>query len=122
MPGTSAREHDPTGSTIDALADRVAQLEALLADRTRPAGHDPEPPMSNDQRKPKGGPIDDDTRALLVVKRERLELARLAEQAAWEDLKVAVRAAAEAGVSYREIGEAIGVTRARVYQIVSGKR
>ena len=78
--------------------------------------------MSNGQRKPKGGPIDDAMRKSLVAKRERLELARMAEQAAWEDLKVDVRAAAEAGVSYREIGDTIGVTRARVYQIVSGKR
>lgn len=78
--------------------------------------------MSHDQRKPKGGPIDDDTRERLVAKRERLELARLAEQAAWEELKAEVRAAADSGVSYREIGDTIGVTRARVYQIVSGKR
>ena len=78
--------------------------------------------MSNGQRKPKGGPVDDATRQVLVAKRERLELARLAEQAAWEELKAEVRAAADSGVSYRAIGDAIGVTRARVYQIVSGKR
>jgi alkylhydroperoxidase/carboxymuconolactone decarboxylase family protein YurZ len=108
--------------TIESLVDRVAQLEALLQRNTGATGKDSNPAMSNGQRKPKGGPIDDALRKALVTKRERLELARLAEQAAWEDLKIDVRAAAEAGVSYREIGEAIGVTRARVYQIVSGKR
>ncbi len=101
--------------------DRVAQLEAMLH-RSGATGKESDTAMSNGQRKPKGGPIDDALRASLVAKRERLELARLAEQAAWEELKAEVRVAAEAGVSYREIGEAIGVTRARVYQIVSGKR
>jgi alkylhydroperoxidase/carboxymuconolactone decarboxylase family protein YurZ len=108
--------------TIESLVDRVAHLEALLQRTTDATGKDSGSVMSNGQRKPKGGPIDDALRKTLVTKRERLELARLAEQAAWEDLKVEVRAAAEAGVSYREIGDAIGVTRARVYQIVSGKR
>jgi DNA-directed RNA polymerase specialized sigma24 family protein len=108
--------------TIESLVDRVAQLEAMLATRSEDPGDEPDPAMSNGQRKPKGGPIDPAMRKVLVTKRERLELARLAEQAAWDELKVAVRAAAEAGVSYREIGDAIGVTRARVYQIVSGKR
>ena len=122
MSGMSAHDPDPGGQTIESLVDRVAQLEALLATKSDPTGEDPELQMSNGQRKPKGGPIDDARRRTLVAKRERLELARLAEQAAWEDLKVEVRAAAESGVSYREIGDAIGVTRARVYQIVSGKR
>jgi hypothetical protein len=121
MPGPRTRGDDaPAEMTIESLMDRVAQLEAALNDRedgtSRPATSADAP------RKPKGGPIDDAMRELLVTKRERLQLARLAEQAAWEELKVAVRAAAEAGVSYREIGDSIGVTRARVYQIVSGKR
>jgi hypothetical protein len=122
MSASSAREHLGGPQTIESLVGRVAELEALLASKAEPSGEDPEPAMSNGQRKPKGGPIDDAMRKSLVVKRERLELARLAEQAAWEDLKTDVRAAAEAGVSYREIGDTIGVTRARVYQIVSGKR
>ena len=123
MPGMSANEPRSGGhQTIESLIDRVAQLEALIATTSPTRDHDPEPAMSNGQRKPKGGPIDDESRQVLVAKRERLELARMAEQAAWEDLKAEVRAAAESGVSYREIGEAIGVTRARVYQIVSGKR
>ena len=111
---------------VEALIDRVAELEALLAARVdgngsgNSGGSLPDGPAAN--RKPKGGPIDDSMRQKLVAKRERLELARMAEQAAWEDLKADVRAAAEAGVSYREIGDTIGVTRARVYQIVSGKR
>jgi Arc/MetJ family transcription regulator len=120
MSGSSAHSIDrPEQETIESLMDRVAQLEALLR---RSQVSDEGRVMSNGQRKPKGGPIDDALRASLVAKRERLELARLAEQAAWEELKAEVRAAAEAGVSYREIGDAIGVTRARVYQIVSGKR
>jgi hypothetical protein len=123
MSGSTARDHSVADQqTIESLVDRVAQLEALLERSTSATGKDSDPVMSNGQRKPKGGPIDDALRATLVAKRERLELARLAEQAAWEELKVEVRAAAEAGVSYREIGDAIGVTRARVYQIVSGKR
>ena len=123
MPGTSAREQQSGGhQTIESLVDRVAQLEALVATSSHPRDDDPEPEMSNGQRKPKGGPVDDATRQVLVAKRERLELARLAEQAAWEELKAEVRAAADSGVSYRAIGDAIGVTRARVYQIVSGKR
>ncbi|MFP4513203.1 MAG: hypothetical protein ACLFRV_09700 [Acidimicrobiales bacterium] len=122
MPGTSAREQEPPGQTIESLVDRVAELEARLEATRSRNDHTSEPPMTNGQRKPKGGPIDDATRKTLVAKRERLELARLAEQAAWEELKVEVRAAAGSGVSYREIGDAIGVTRARVYQIVSGKR
>ena len=122
MSGSSARETGVADNhTLESLVDRVAQLEALL-ERANATGKDSDPVMSNGQRKPKGGPIDDALRTTLVAKRERLELARLAEQAAWEELKVEVRAAAEAGVSYREIGDAIGVTRARVYQIVSGKR
>jgi hypothetical protein len=108
--------------TIESLVDRVSQLEAMLATRSEDQGEAADTAMSNGQRKPKGGPIDPAMRKVLVTKRERLELARLAEQAAWDELKVAVCAAAEAGVSYREIGDTIGVTRARVYQIVSGKR
>lgn len=119
--------HQGSSEEVEALIDRVAELEALLAakvDAGDDAGSsgarlDPSPTA---HRKPKGGPIDDNMRQKLVAKRERLELARMAEQAAWEDLKVDVRSAAEAGVSYREIGDTIGVTRARVYQIVSGKR
>jgi DNA-directed RNA polymerase specialized sigma24 family protein len=122
MPGSTRESDTPSHQTIEALVDRVAQLEALLRSTTDATGKDPESAMSNGQRKPKGGPIDDAMRKSLVTKRERLELARLAEQAAWEDLKAEVRAAAESGVSYREIGDTIGVTRARVYQIVSGKR
>lgn len=111
----------PGADEVGALIDRVAELEALLAAKaddgsTHEVDSDPTP------RKPKGGPIDDSMRQKLVAKRERLELARMAEQAAWEDLKADVRRAAESGVSYREIGDTIGVTRARVYQIVSGKR
>jgi len=122
MSGSSAHHIDqPDQETIESLMDRVAQLEAMLH-RSGATGKESDTAMSNGQRKPKGGPIDDALRASLVAKRERLELARLAEQAAWEELKAEVRVAAEAGVSYREIGEAIGVTRARVYQIVSGKR
>lgn len=118
-----ARTSDDAASPddVEALIDRVAELEALLAAKgevPESAGADSE----GVQRKPKGGPIDDLMRQKLVAKRERLELARMAEQAAWEDLKADVRRAAESGVSYREIGDTIGVTRARVYQIVSGKR
>ncbi len=123
MPGPRTRGADASADmTIASLMDRVAQLEAALEGRDVSAA--PSVPASNGDlpRKPKGGPLDDDMRELLVAKRQRLQLARLAEQAAWEDLKVAVREAAEAGVSYREIGDSIGVTRARVYQIVSGKR
>lgn len=122
MPGPRTRGADASpDTTIEALVDRVAQLEALLGERTAstPNGASGSPEVA---RKPKGGPIDDAMRRQLVAKRERLELARLAEQAAWEDLKSTVCAAAEAGVSYREIGDSIGVTRARIYQIVSGKR
>ena len=122
MPGPRTRGADASpDTTIEALVDRVAQLEAILGERAAsPDGSSS--PSPDGTRKPKGGPIDESMRRTLVAKRERLELARLAEQAAWEDLKVAVCAAAEAGVSYREIGDSIGVTRARVYQIVSGKR
>lgn len=123
----------PDDDTIATLVDRIRRLEAQLAVRDladegapAPAGHAPSAAPEADEvvvaRKPKGGPIDDDTRRDLVHKRERLELARMAEQAAWEDVKAAVRAAAAAGASYREIAEVIGVTRARVYQLVSGKR
>ena len=124
MPGPRTRDADASpDTTISALMDRVAQLEAILEQRTGVGSESQrEAAAHNGERKPKGGPIGDDMRRTLVAKRERLELARLAEQAAWEDLKVAVCAAAAAGVSYREIGESIGVTRARVYQIVSGKR
>lgn len=122
MSGRSASDEIETPETIESLVGRVAQLEALLAAKDEPTGRDPVAAMSNGQRKPKGGPIDDAMRKGLVAKRERLELARMAEQAAWEELKADVRTAAEAGVSYREIGDTIGVTRARVYQIVSGKR
>lgn len=125
MPGPRSRGADASADmTIESLMERVAQLEAALAERAPTSDHASSPPGSNNDapRKPKGGPIDDRMRRELVAKRERLQLARLAEQAAWEDLKEAVSAAAEAGVSYREIGESIGVTRARVYQIVSGKR
>jgi hypothetical protein len=107
--------------TIESLMERVAQLETALNERSstdRSSGST----FDDAPRKPKGGPIDDEMRKVLIAKRERLQLARLAEQAAWSDLKIAVREAAEAGVSYREIGDSIGVTRARVYQIVSGKR
>ena len=122
MPGPRTRGADASPDmTIEALVDRVAQLEAILGERDSGEGARTGSGSSG-ERKPKGGPIDDAMRKTLVAKRERLELARLAEQAAWEDLKVAVRVAAEAGVSYREIGDSIGVTRARVYQIVSGKR
>ncbi|MGY6500291.1 MAG: hypothetical protein ACXIVQ_05250 [Acidimicrobiales bacterium] len=115
--------------SVESLVGRIAELEALLEARSSGAAAESNgtssgaasgPPAG--ERKPKGGPISDDTRRVLVAKRERLELARLAEQAAWDDLKIAVREAAESGVSYREIGDTIGVTRARVYQIVSGKR
>ncbi|QGG95634.1 hypothetical protein [Actinomarinicola tropica] len=123
MPGPRTRDASASPDmTIESLVARIAQLEAKLGERSTPA---PQPDSESDGtsgRKPKGGPIDDRTRRALVAKRERLELARMAEQAAWEELKVAVRTAAEAGVSYREIGDCIGVTRARVYQIVSGKR
>lgn len=109
--------------TIASLLDRVAQLEAALEEReTTSSSSTTSSSTSDAPRKPKGGPLDDEMRETLVAKRERLQLARLAEQAAWEDLKIVVRKAAEAGVSYREIGDSIGVTRARVYQIVSGKR
>lgn len=122
MPGPRTRDADASpDTTIEALVDRVAQLEAILGERASSTG-EPSTAVADGSRKPKGGPIDEAMRRALVAKRERLELARLAEQAAWEDLKVAVCAAAEAGVSYREIGDSIGVTRARVYQIVSGKR
>ncbi len=124
--GMSERSEGRADQQVASLIERVAHLEALLARQsTTPdssTGGSSEPPMSNGDRKPKGGPLDDSTRRRLVAKRERLELARMAEQAAWEELKVEIRIAAEAGVSYREIGDAIGVTRARVYQIVSGKR
>jgi DNA-directed RNA polymerase specialized sigma24 family protein len=123
MPGPRTRGADASADmSIESLMERVAQLEAALEDRDTAAPSTTSAANGDVPRKPKGGPIDDDMRKTLVTKRERLQLARLAEQAAWEDLKVAVRAAAEAGVSYREIGDAIGVTRARVYQIVSGKR
>lgn len=122
MPGPRPRGADASADmTIESLMDRVAQLEAALAERSS-SNHATSTSTDDAPRKPKGGPIDDRMRRELVARRERLQLARLAEQAAWEDLKGAVRAAAEAGVSYREIGESIGVTRARVYQIVSGKR
>src|SRR5690606_32540831 len=104
MPGHRTRDADASPEqTIESLVDRVAQLEAILAERAASV----ETPAAVDgdtTRKPKGGPIDAGMRKSLVAKRERLELARLAEQAAWEDLKVAVRLAAESGVSYREIG------------------
>jgi DNA-directed RNA polymerase specialized sigma24 family protein len=123
MPGPRTRGADASADmSIESLMERVAQLEAALEDRDTASPSTTSAANGDAPRKPKGGPIDDDMRKTLVTKRERLQLARLAEQAAWEDLKVAVRAAAEAGVSYREIGDAIGVTRARVYQIVSGKR
>jgi hypothetical protein len=122
MPGPRTRGADASADmTIESLIDRVAQLEAALEDRDTATGRRSSA-TADAPRKPKGGPIDDRMRDLLVSKRERLQLARLAEQAAWDELKVAVCAAAEAGVSYREIGDSIGVTRARVYQIVSGKR
>lgn len=121
-------EPEPEQS-VESLVGRIAELEAMLASRgadepSEPNGASSAAPSTGRaaERKPKGGPIGEDLRRVLVAKRERLELARLAEQAAWEDLKVAVRDAAESGVSYREIGDTIGVTRARVYQIVSGKR
>ncbi|HSL59766.1 MAG TPA: helix-turn-helix domain-containing protein [Acidimicrobiales bacterium] len=110
---------EPPDDTVALLVARIRRLEAELA--ARPDGDGTEL-SSVPTRKPKGGPMDPDTRRDLVVKRERLELARLAEQAAWEDVKAAVAAAAADGASYREIAEAIGVTRARVYQLVSGKR
>ena len=125
MQGQVAQEDSESPESVEALVDRVAELEALLAAKDdAPSSVAPEPASdtANGQRKPKGGPIGDTMRQSLVGKRERLELARMAEQTAWEELKVEVRAAAEAGVSYREIGDTIGVTRARVYQIVSGKR
>ncbi len=118
-------DHQGSPEEVEALIDRVAELEALLAarvDSDETGGGDETDPTPSGHRKPKGGPIGDTMRQKLVAKRERLELARMAEQAAWEDLKADVRSAAEAGVSYREIGDTIGVTRARVYQIVSGKR
>jgi hypothetical protein len=122
MPGPRTRGADASADmTIESLIDRVAQLEAALEDREAGTGRRSSA-GTDAPRKPKGGPIDDRMRDVLVSKRERLQLARLAEQAAWDELKVAVCAAAEAGVSYREIGDSIGVTRARVYQIVSGKR
>jgi DNA-directed RNA polymerase specialized sigma24 family protein len=118
----------PDDDTIAMLVDRIRRLEAQLAEHDE-LGHDPDgdhvaadDAAAPAHRKPKGGPIDDDTRRDLVHKRERLELARLAEQAAWEDVKAAVKHAAAEGASYREIAEVIGVTRARVYQLVSGKR
>lgn len=123
MPGPRTRgAHASADMTIESLMERVAQLEAALEDRDPVTRSTSSSTEADAPRKPKGGPIDDDMRKTLTTKRERLQLARLAEQAAWEDLKVAVCAAAEAGVSYREIGDSIGVTRARVYQIVSGKR
>lgn len=122
MPGPPTRGADASADmTIEALMERVAQLETALKERSN-SDRSTATASGDAPRKPKGGPIDDEMRTVLVAKRERLQLARLAEQAAWEDLKVAVREAAEAGVSYREIGDSIGVTRARVYQIVSGKR
>lgn len=141
MSTASVRSDTQPDDTIATLVDRIRRLEAQLAargttaepaapasngDRPAAAAADGPPPPEVDEpaatRKPKGGPIDDATRRDLVHKRERLELARMAEQAAWEDVKAAVRAAAEAGASYREIADVIGVTRARVYQLVSGKR
>lgn len=123
MPGPRTRDAAASPDmTMEALMERIAHLEAKLGERTTTSSEPASPPSGNGGRKPKGGPIDERTRRDLVAKRERLELARMAEQAAWEELKDAVRTAAEAGVSYREIGDCIGVTRARVYQIVSGKR
>ena len=123
MPGPRASDADASQDmTIESLIDRVAQLEAMLAERGDTSAAESPSAEHNGARKPKGGPIGDARKKTLVAKRERLELARMAEQAAWEELKQAVREAAEAGVSYREIGDSIGVTRARVYQIVSGKR
>lgn len=124
--GMSARSEGRDDQQVASLVERVAHLEALLANQSQSvdptSDRSPETPMANGDRKPKGGPLPDATRQRLVAKRERLELARMAEQAAWDDLKAEIHSAAEAGVSYREIGDAIGVTRARVYQIVSGKR
>lgn len=120
-PDDASTTDDARTDDVEALIGRVAELEAMLAAKSGASESSPQP-VEQSQRKPKGGPIDDEMRRKLVAKRERLELARMAEQAAWEDLKADVRRAAEAGVSYREIGDTIGVTRARVYQIVSGKR
>jgi len=111
-----AGETDPT---VAALVARIRGLEAELETRGGAPGDGGSEALD---RKPKGGPLDPAHRTELLVRRERLELARLAERAAWEDLKAAVIAASAAGSSYREIADVIGVTRARVYQIVSGKR
>lgn len=51
-----------------------------------------------------------------------VQAAKAALDAAPEHLQAAVRAALEAGVSGPRLAEAIGVTRARVYQLRDGRR
>jgi hypothetical protein len=70
-----------------------------------------------------GHMMNTDTQRKLTKLRKNLEKKREAEQAAWDEMREAVKDAyAEGGTTFQEIGDTIGVTKARVYQIVTGKR
>jgi hypothetical protein len=56
------------------------------------------------------------------VKRRARDRAKAADARAWEELKVAIREAHAAGSSLSAIGDEVGLTKARVYQIVSAGR
>ncbi len=62
----------------------------------------------------------DSARAEVAEAWERLEAARAAVQKAQRDVQEAVLAAFGAGLSGRQLAEALGVTPARVYQIRRG--
>lgn len=67
-------------------------------------------------------PLTADVRTTLRLKARRLEAARKAEHTAWEELVTTVKAARAKGHGLEDIGQQVGVSKARVHQMVKDKR
>lgn len=66
-------------------------------------------------------PLTADVRTALRLKAKRLEAARKAEKIAWESLVETVIAARAKGHGLEDIGDQVGVSKARIHQMVGKK-